>query len=83
MGSNIKVYPNPADHRGQVSVELPVPHQLSRIHLTSVSGKEVAVFPLSANQAELQITGLSAGTYVLSARDEAGVVFGVRRVVVW
>ncbi|SEQ40887.1 T9SS type A sorting domain-containing protein [Neolewinella agarilytica] len=82
VGMNIKVYPNPADHRGQLLVEIPLPHQLSHIHIASVNGKEVAAFTLSANQSILQINDLLMGTYVVYARDQAGAVVMERRVVV-
>ncbi|WP_273447947.1 T9SS type A sorting domain-containing protein [Neolewinella agarilytica] len=79
---NIKVYPNPTDRGGQVSVEIPLPHKLSRIQVMSVEGREVVSFGLSANQSQLQIEELPAGTYVLYARDQGGVVVAERRVVV-
>ncbi len=80
--SNIKVYPNPSDSRGQLSVELPLPHQLAQIRVVGVKGEEVALYPLSANQSTLRISGLTTGTYVLLANDKAGKIVARQRVVV-
>jgi hypothetical protein len=79
---NIKVYPNPADQGGHISVEIPLPHQLSRIQVSSVEGREVASFKLSANQSLLEIADLPAGTYVVYAQDQVGKVVAEQRVVV-
>ena len=77
-----KVYPNPADARGQLTVELPVLHQLSRIRVTSVNGQQVASYPLHDNQLKLKINNLSPGAYVLSVHDKAGGVTGRQQVVI-
>ncbi len=80
--SNLKVYPNPSDAKGQLSVDLPARHQLAQIRVISVSGKEVAAYPLSNNQPRLSISGLAAGTYVLLANDKVGKTVAQQRVVV-
>lgn len=79
---NIKVYPNPADQGGHISVEIPLPHQLSRIQVSSVEGRELASFKLSTNQSLVKIADLPAGTYVVYAQDQVGKVVAEQRVVV-
>lgn len=69
-GMGIRAYPNPADH--VLNVEMTTTSYASRLELLDASGRLVLRVPTSGTLTRLDLTGQSAGHYILRAMDAQG-----------
>ena len=79
--SEFSVYPNPVAGRGALNVKLAAAATAAQITLRNVLGQTVATRTFSGSATELPMSGLAAGTYLLTVQA-AGRAPSVQRVVV-
>ena len=79
--SEFSVYPNPVAGHGSLSLKLAANTASARVTLRNVLGQTVATRTFSGSATELPISGLAAGTYLLTVQA-AGRAPSVQRVVV-
>ena len=80
-GPDFQVWPNPAGAHAAFRVTLPAPAAAATATLRNVLGQRVAQRAFTGITTEVPITGLAAGTYLLTVQV-AGQAPAVRRVVV-
>ena len=79
--SEFSVYPNPVAGRGTLSLKLATSTATAQVTLRTVLGQVVATRTFSGTATELPMSGLAAGTYLLTVQA-AGRAPSVQRVVV-
>ncbi|GAB3849792.1 hypothetical protein GCM10028822_14150 [Hymenobacter terrigena] len=79
--SEFSVYPNPVAGRGTLNLKLATATTSAQVTLRNVLGQSVATRTFSGTATELPMTGLAAGTYLLTVQA-AGRAPSVQRVVV-
>lgn len=80
MNSSITVYPNPASDA--INVAGLESGQNYSASIVDVSGREVALQTITAENASVDVSMLPAGTYIMNLTDENGDRVGVQRIVV-
>ncbi len=79
--SEFSVYPNPVAGRGTLNLKLAATATAAQVTLRTVLGQVVAIRTFSGTATELPMSGLAAGTYLLTVQA-AGRAPSVQRVVV-
>ena len=79
--SEFSVYPNPVAGRGSLNLKLAATAASAQVTLRTVLGQVVATRTFSGSATELPMSGLAAGTYLLTVQA-AGRAPSVQRVVV-
>ena len=79
--SEFSVYPNPVAGQGTLNLKLAAPTAAAQVTLRNVLGQTVATRTFSGSATELPMSGLAAGTYLLTVQA-AGRGPSVQRVVV-
>ena len=79
--SEFSVYPNPVAGRGTLNLKLAATTTAAQVTLRTVLGQVVATRTFSGSATELPMSGLAAGTYLLTVQA-AGRAPSVQRVVV-
>jgi hypothetical protein len=79
LDRQVSIFPNPVD--GLLTIELPSNGEEYQLRLLDSRGVEVRHLPRTRVRAEMEVTGLPSGVYILLVRDGRQLV-GRRRVVV-
>ena len=79
--SEFSVYPNPVAGRGTLNLKLAATTASAQVTLRTVLGQTVVTRTFSGSATELPMSGLAAGTYLLTVQA-AGRAPSVQRVVV-
>ncbi|AWI24779.1 DUF7619 domain-containing protein [Flavobacterium pallidum] len=69
--TDFRVYPNPA--KDKVSVSMTGSKMIKSLELMDISGKSLLSENINANRAEMNLSGMSAGIYLLKLKSENGV----------
>jgi len=78
--SMINVYPNPANN--QITIGGLFTNMRYTASIVDLSGRTVMTNAVSTNGNTLDVSGLSAGVYMLNVTDESGALVGLQKVIV-